>query len=122
MAKTNKDYKQIISQLESLKAHTMDMERGGDEIWGIDTAALTEAMDIINDYGIMAEQYRELLQKYERPEMARKCSAGVYVCPLCGKRTQVGHSHCHWCGKKLSWSRESYAARDYPHLKRGGKR
>lgn len=42
---------------------------------------------------------------------------------LCGKRTQVGHTHCHWCGKKLSWDREAYADRDYPHMSsKGGRR
>lgn len=55
--------------------------------------------------------------------MAVRRAAGLYTCPLCGKRTQVGHTHCHWCGKKLSWDREAYADRDYPHMStKGGRR
>lgn len=62
-------------------------------------------------------------QKYEQPAMAVRRAAGLYTCPLCGKRTQVGHTHCHWCGKKLSWDREAYADRDYPHMStKGGER
>lgn len=50
-------------------------------------------------------------------------AATIVACPLCGKRTQVGHTHCHWCGKKLSWDREAYADRDYPHMStKGGRR
>lgn len=85
--------------------------------------ALTEAMDIISDYEKVVESLNRMTEQYERPEMTRKIAAGVYVCPNCGKRVQIGHSHCHWCGKRVSWDRESYASRDYPHLSsRGGKK
>lgn len=122
MARVSKDYKRIIEQLSNLKDHTKEMAQDGDEVWEKDAYALTEAMDIISDYEKCVEQTNQLTKQYETLEMARKSGAGVYVCPQCGKRTQVGHSHCHWCGKRLSWDRESYAARDYPQLKRGEKR
>lgn len=122
MAKTSKDYKRIINHLDNLKGHTKDMARDGEDIWKQDTQAIDEAMDIISDYEKCVEQTNAMIKQYETPEMARKSGAGVYVCPQCGKRTQVGHSHCHWCGKRLSWDRQSYAERDYPHLQRGGKR
>ena len=68
-------------------------------------------------------QASEMSQKYEQPAMAVRRAAGLYTCPLCGKRTQVGHTHCHWCGKKLSWDREAYTDRDYPHMStKGGRR
>lgn len=67
--------------------------------------------------------FNPMSQKYEQPAMAVRRAAGLYTCPLCGKRTQVGHTHCHWCGKKLSWDREAYTDRDYPHMStKGGRR
>lgn len=75
------------------------------------------------DYSKATAQASEMSQKYEQPAMAVRRAAGLYTCPLCGKRTQVGHTHCHWCGKKLSWDREAYADRDYPHMSsKGGRR
>lgn len=119
----SKDYKEILAQLENLMEHTSSMEKDGEEIWKQDTKALQEAMDIISDYEKVVESLNRMAEQYERPEMTRKIAAGVYVCPNCGKRVQIGHSHCHWCGKKVSWDRESYASRDYPHLSsRGGKK
>lgn len=111
-------YDEIIEQLENIKDHCSDMARGkdADEIWQKDVDALDEAIDIIADYEKATAQNAEMMQRYEKPEMAIKRQAGIYTCPLCGKRTQVGHTHCHWCGKKLTWDRDAYAARDYPHM------
>lgn len=79
--------------------------------------------DIVADYSKATAQASEMSQKYEQPAMAVRRAAGLYTCPLCGKRTQVGHTHCHWCGKKLSWDREAYADRDYPRMStKGGRR
>lgn len=78
--------------------------------------------EIIEQLEITKSKIKEIA-KYEQPAMAVRRAAGLYTCPLCGKRTQVGHTHCHWCGKKLSWDREAYADRDYPHMStKGGRR
>lgn len=124
MSKPTRDYQQIIKQLENLQGHCSSMAapKDAEEVWKNDTDALQEAIDIISDYEKATAHTAEMTQKYEMPEMAIRRAAGIYVRPLCGKRTQVGHTHCHWCGKKLSWSREAYADRDYPHLNRGGGR
>lgn len=117
-------YKEIMEQLESIRDHSKDMARGkdADEIWQKDVEALDEAIDIIADYEKAAAQTAELIERYEKPEMAIKRQAGIYTCPFCGKRTQVGHTHCHWCGKKLTWDRRTYANRDCPYMKKGGRR
>ena len=120
-------YKEIIKALKDLREHCNEMLEDKDtepySIWQTDVDALDEAMDIIADYEKATAQNAEMTQRYEMPEMAIRRSAGLYTCPLCGKRTQVGHTHCHWCGKKLSWDREAYADRDYPHMSsKGGRR
>lgn len=116
-------YKEIIKALKDLREHCNEMSEGKASIWKTDVDALDEAMDIIADYEKATAQASEMIQKYERPAMAVRRAAGLYTCPICGKRTQVGHTHCHWCGKKLSWDREAYADRDYPHMSsKGGKR
>lgn len=120
------DYKEIIKAMKDLREHCNEMLEDKDtepySIWQTDVDALDEAMDIIADYEKATAQLSEMTQRYEMPEMAVRRSAGLYTCPLCGKRTQVGHTHCHWCGKKLSWDREAYADRDYPHMSRKGGR
>lgn len=118
-------YDEIIEQLEITKSKIKEIARNeyGGESWNDDLDALTEAADIVADYSKATAQASEMSQKYEQPAMAVRRAAGLYTCPLCGKRTQVGHTHCHWCGKKLSWDREAYADRDYPHMStKGGER
>lgn len=118
-------YDEIIEQLEITKSKIKEIARNeyGGESWNDDPDALTEAADIVADYSKATAQASEMSQKYEQPAMAVRRAAGLYTCPLCGKRTQVGHTHCHWCGKKLSWGREAYADRDYPHMStKGGRR
>lgn len=118
-------YDEIIEQLEITKSKIKEIARSeyGGESWNDDLDALTEAADIVADYSKATAQASEMSQKYEQPAMAVRRAAGLYTCPLCGKRTQVGHTHCHWCGKKLSWDREAYADRDYPHMStKGGRR
>lgn len=113
------DYKKIIDQLEGIRERSRNTANENE----ID--ALTEAIDIIADYEKATAQNAEMLQRYELPEMAIRRQAGIYTCPLCGKRAQPGHTHCHWCGKKLTWNREAYASRDYPHMssrKKGSRR
>ena len=111
-------YDEIIEQLEITKSKIKEIARNeyGGESWNDDLEAVTEAADIVADYSKATAQASEMSQKYEQPAMAVRRAAGLYTCPLCGKRTQVGHTHCHWCGKKLSWDREAYADRDYPHM------
>lgn len=118
-------YDEIIEQLEITKSKIKEIARNeyGGESWNDDLDALTEAADIVADYSKATAQASEMSQKYEQPAMAVRRAAGLYTCPLCGKRTQVGHTHCHWCGKKLSWDREAYTDRDYPHMStKGGRR
>lgn len=105
------DYQKLIERLKRMQIDINDAD------------AVAEAIDIISDYDKATAQTAELIQKYEQPAMAVRRAAGLYTCPLFGKRTQVGHTHCHWCGKKLSWDREAYADRDYPHMStKGGRR
>lgn len=118
-------YDEIIEQLEITKSKIKEIARNeyDGESWNDDLNALTEAADIVADYSKATAQASEMSQKYEQPAMAVRRAAGLYTCPLCGKRTQVGHTHCHWCGKKLSWDREAYTDRDYPHMStKGGRR
>lgn len=107
MSKPTRNYQQIIKQLEDLQDHCSSMvaPKDAEEIWKSDVDALQEAIDIISDYEKATAQAAAMVQKYEQPEMTIKRAAGIYTCPLCGKRTQVGHTHCHWCGKKLRWGR-----------------
>jgi hypothetical protein len=114
MGKTSKEYQRIIDTLDAI---AKDGQLAGMEALNL----VHEAMDIVSDYEQAAAQTAYLIQKYETAEMAVRKAAGIYTCPECGKRAQPGHTHCHWCGKKLSWDRESYAGRDYPHMKRGGR-
>ena len=117
-------YDEIIEQLEITKSKIKEIARNeyGGESWNDDLDALTEAADIVADYSKATAQASEMSQKYEQPAMAVRRAAGLYTCPLCGKRTQVGHTHCHWCGKKLSWDREAYTDRDYPHMSTKGEK
>ena len=118
-------YDEITEQMEITKSKIREIARNeyGGESWDDDLTAISEALDIIADYEKATAQTAEMTKRYEMPEMAIKRQAGIYTCPLCGKRTQVGHTHCHWCGKKLSWDSEAYADRDYPHMStKGGKR
>ena len=48
--KPERDYKAIIEQLKSLRAHASSMAVGGEEIWSYDVLALDEAISIIQDY------------------------------------------------------------------------
>lgn len=96
-------YDEIIEQLEVTKSKIKEIARNeyGGESWNDDLDALTEAADIVADYSKATAQASEMSQKYEQPAMAIRRAAGLYTCPLCGKRTQVGHTHCHWCGEAL---------------------
>lgn len=67
--------------------------------------ALTQAMDIIYDYQSMADEHKRMVEKYETEAPVIKRGMDFYCCPACGKRTSQNHTHCHWCGKKLGWSR-----------------
>ena len=96
-------YDEIIEQLEITKSKIKEIARNeyGGESWNDDLDALTEAADIVADYSRATAQASEMSQKYEQPAMAvRRRTGRLYTCPLCGKRIPVGHTHCHWCGKK----------------------
>lgn len=84
-------YDEIIEQLEITKTKIKEIARNeyGGESWNDDLDALTEAADIVADYSKATAQASEMSQKYEQPAMAVRRAAGLYTCPLCGKRTQV---------------------------------
>ena len=84
-------YDEIIEQLEITKSKIKEIARNeyGGESWNDDLDALTEAADIVADYSKATAQASEMIQKYEQPAMAVKRAAGLYTCPLCGKRTQI---------------------------------
>ena len=67
--------------------------------------ALTQAMDIVYDYQSMADEHKRMVEKYETEVPVIKRGMDFYYCPACRKRTSRNHTHCHWCGKKLGWSR-----------------
>lgn len=83
-------YDEIIEQLEITKSKIKEIARNeyGGESWNDDLDALTEAADIVADYSKATAQASEMSQKYEQPAMAVRRAAGLYTCPLCGKRTQ----------------------------------
>lgn len=87
-------YDEIIEQMEITKSKIKEIARNeyGGESWNDDLDALTEAADIVADYSKATAQASEMSQKYEQPAMAVRRAAGLYTCPLCGKRTQVGHT------------------------------
>lgn len=88
-------YDEIIERLEITKSKIKEIARNeyGGESWNDDLDVLTEAADIVADYSRATAQASEMSQKYEQPAMAVRRAAGLYTCPLCGKRTQVGHTH-----------------------------
>ena len=53
-------------------------------------------------YEWIQEEVQELERKY-RTEGSPIQKNKIWCCPDCGKRVQINHSHCHWCGKKISW-------------------
>lgn len=98
MSKASKDYKKIISGLESLKVRCKD----GIGIEEQDIENLREAMDIISDYEKAVTTLSRMQQHYESQDRPIQKS-GVWCCPACGKRIQYNHNHCHWCGKRAGW-------------------
>lgn len=66
--------------------------------------ALAVAMDIIYDYEQATNDMTRMMQKYCRSAKPVRRS-GVWCCPACGKRVNYHHTHCHWCGKKMGWSK-----------------
>lgn len=99
------DYRLIIRQLQNLKENSESFfdEAEPESIWADDIKALNEAMDIVNDYGKMAEQYRKVVSKYEVAKDAVRNGAGIYLCPDCSSRVFPEHEHCRRCGRRLGW-------------------
>ena len=75
------DYQKLIDRLKRMQIDINDAD------------AVAEAIDIISDYEKATAQTAELIQKYEQPAMAVRRAAGLYTCPLCGKRTPVSYTH-----------------------------
>ena len=77
------DYLKLINQLKLIRPKLEEAE---------EAKAITEAIDIIADYEKAAAQAVDLVQKYEVPGMPVKRQAGLYTCPLCGKKN-AGRPH-----------------------------
>ncbi len=99
------EYKELLGQLQSLQDNSKSLldPKEPDSIWQKDIDALDEAMDIINDYAQMAEQYRAAVEKYETAKEAVSEGFGAYHCPDCGRTVNFRNEHCHWCGRKMGW-------------------
>ena len=83
MSKASKDYQRIIN--------TLDIIAQDEQLAGMEAKELVrEAMDIIHDYESVVADHNRMVEHYETAEMTIKRQAGVYVCPNCGKRMQVG--------------------------------
>jgi rubrerythrin len=65
---------------------------------GIDDA--DGVRDLIEDYNKLAMQYKTMVKKFYTAAKPIK-KAEIYLCPDCGHRITMKHTHCHWCGKKL---------------------
>lgn len=63
-----------------------------------------EAKAFVRGSKALARQYQALYQRHGTAGTAT-LKDGVWHCPNCNRRTRPGHSFCHWCGKKLQWSR-----------------
>lgn len=74
------DYQKLIDRLKRMQIDINDAD------------AMAEAIDIISDYEKATAQTAELIQKYEQPAMAVRRAAGLYTCPLCGKKN-TGRPH-----------------------------
>lgn len=94
MSKASKDYQKIIKKLDDLQ----DRCKEESEI-----QTLKEAMDIISDYEKAVADYNRMIQHYETPVRAIRKSEDLYTCPRCGRRVHYHNSHCHFCGKQISW-------------------
>lgn len=73
--------------------------------------AVSEAMDILYDYALMAEKQRKLIELYETPGLPIKKADAIYLCPACQRRVYVHHSHCHHCGKAMEWGDITFKGR-----------
>ncbi|RKJ19185.1 hypothetical protein D7X48_14820 [bacterium D16-50] len=65
--------------------------------------AAEELESALQEYHDLAQQYGDMLTVfcYEAKPLLR---SGIWLCPKCEKRIQYGHTHCHWCGKKIGWA------------------
>lgn len=111
-------YDEIIEQLEITKSKIKEIARSeyGGESWNDDLDALTEAVDIVADYSKATAQASEMSQKYEQPAMAVRRAAGLYTCPLCGKRTQVGHTRTATGAERSSPGTEKHTQTATTHI------
>lgn len=88
------DYKKLINDINEIKEQQNEASA---------KQVLEEAMDIIEDYQLQAQDLSELLTKYECSMEPEKNNG--YFCPRCEKAVNLRHSRCHHCGQKLSWER-----------------
>lgn len=119
-------YDEIIEQLEITKSKIKEIARNeyGGESWNDDLDAADRSsghrrrLQQSNSSGIRDES-----EVRTASNGGQTCSRALYLPALRPREHRIGHTHCHWCGKKLSWDREAYTDRDYPHMStKGGRR
>lgn len=59
--------------------------------------------DLLHDYRSLEQERKAMHQKFEVPAKPLYFAQNL-LCPDCNHRVGPGHSHCHWCGKKLQRS------------------
>lgn len=65
-----------------------------------------ELADVLQDYAALAKEHGAMVEHFHHEAKPRRLVNGTWVCPSCGAKTPFNHSHCHKCGKRLSWYRK----------------
>lgn len=108
--------KELEEHLDSIlnESRYMAGQKDADAIWSEDVKAIEEVKDILHDYDRQAAEIRRMVEKYETPLHALRKGDDLYVCPLCNRRIQPRHNHCHWCGRMLREKTRSKGAKQHP--------
>ena len=96
--------KDVKAQLESLLSESryMASHKDSDDVFKSDAEAIEEALNILHDYELQAEQVKKDNEQFHvAAKPVRKND--IWLCPKCHKRVQIRYTHCHWCGKKMGW-------------------
>ncbi len=61
---------------------------------------IEEAKDLVHDYNALAKQYQAMYERFGTAGHAVHKDS-IWHCPNCNRKVTLGHSFCHWCGKKM---------------------
>lgn len=86
---------------EDILKYLMDIK--DKQLSACELAAVEGAIDIISDYDRAAKLSGRLTSEYETAIKAVRLGENYFACPRCGKRVAYRHTHCHWCGQKMTW-------------------